>query len=101
MISKGTAADIWSAYSEIEKARKLMEDMEAEMEKGNDPNPHDAFGRRRNLTLGVPMGDNSSRLLDVQPKLAISVIRAHIAAKQSELEEANERARIELGEEDR
>lgn len=57
----------------------------------------DAFGRERQLQLGIPSGENGHRLLDVSPVLAESVIRAHIENKRAQLVEANERARIELG----
>src|SRR6185369_988934 len=80
---------------EIQKAEQLLKDM-AKQEKDYpyDPNLRDAFGRGRNLQLGIPSGENSHRLYDVHPKLAKSVIKAHIAEKQSELVQANERARI-------
>jgi hypothetical protein len=100
MISQETAAKIWYAYREIENARKLLDDMAAA---ANDyrhdkhsPRLRDAFGERRHLQLGIPIGDDAHRLFDVAPDLASSVIRAHIAAKQAELIEANEQARIEL-----
>lgn len=96
MITQQTAYDIWVAYDEIAKGQKLIADMEKELKDGNDPNPQDPFGRRRNLQLGVPCGDNAHRLFDVQPKLAIAVIRAHIAEKQAFLQLACERARAEL-----
>lgn len=67
------------------------------MKDGEDPNPRDAFGRLNNLQLGVPSGEGGHRLYDVAPKLALSVIRAHIAAKKAELASANEQARLELG----
>lgn len=56
----------------------------------------DAFGRARHLQLGIPSGDNGHRLFDVAPQLAESIIRAHIANKESELARANEQARVEL-----
>lgn len=102
MITQQTASDIWSAYREIECAEKLLADMEAERNKPfsecskHEPTLKDAFGRRRNLQLGIPSGETGHRLFDVQPQLAESVIRAHIAQKKSELAQANERARIEL-----
>ena len=96
IITQQTAYDIWIAYDEIAKGKKLIADMEKELKDGNDPNPRDAFGRRRNLQLGVPCGESGHRLLDVQPQLALAVIRAHIAEKQAFLELANERARAEL-----
>jgi hypothetical protein len=98
MITLETAARIWNCHREIQVGGKLLANMEKAIEEGEDPNPRDAFGRQRNLHLGVPSGENSSQLYDVAPKLALSVIRAHIAEKQRELVEANEQARLELGE---
>ena len=102
MITQATASAIWAAYREIESAEKLIADMNAEREKPfadrskYAPTLKDAFGQRRHLQLGVPSGDNCHRIFDVNPELAESVIRAHIAKKTVELVEANERARIEL-----
>lgn len=96
MITKETAARIWNCYREIENGSKLLSDMQQAQKDGTDPNPRDTWGRHRCLQLGVPSGENSHRLFDVQPKLAQSVIRAHIAEKERELAEANEQARIEL-----
>jgi hypothetical protein len=95
MITRQTATDIWCAYDEIQKAQKLIEDMEKVIKEYRDPNPRDAFGRPRNLSLGVPSGENSQRLFDVQPKLAISIMKAHIAEKEAVLVAANERAKVE------
>ena len=101
MITQKTAADIWSAYREIEAAEKLLKDMS---EAGNTwgapdkfaPTLKDAFGRVQNLQLGIPMGESGHRLYSVSPALAETCIRAHIANKRAELADANERARIEL-----
>ncbi len=100
LIQQETAAKIWQCYREIETAEKLLKDME-ELQKKYSRDPHaqylkDAFGHRRNLQLGIPMGENRHQLFDVSPRLAESVIRAHIAAKKAELIEVNEQARIEL-----
>ena len=100
MITQNTASDIWAAYREIEAAEKLLADMKAERSFGerdkHAPTLKDAFGRKRQLQLGIPSGENGHRIYDVAPELAESVIRAHIAKKRVELTEANERARIEL-----
>lgn len=101
MISQETAGQIWNCYREIEAGEKLLADMastKAERERGESKTKRlrDAFGRERGLTLGVPCGDDSHRILDVAPDLAVSVIRAHIANRQAELVEANEIARNEL-----
>lgn len=96
MIRKETAGDIWECYREIEVSEKLMSNMKEACQKGEDPNPVDPFGRRQCLQMGVPCGDSAQRLFKIEPKLALSVISAHIANKRKELVEANERARIEL-----
>lgn len=96
MITKSTAVKIWKCYDEIEKGRNLFAQMEEAIKEGKDPNPRDGFGRHRNLQLGVPMGEGCHRLFDVHTRLALSVIRAHIAEKEKELVESNEIARLEL-----
>lgn len=101
MISRETAADIWECYREIAAAEKLLTDIQSEREDNRfdrdfEPKLKDAFGRRRELQLGVPSGENSHRLFNVSAKLAESVIRAHIADKRAALVAANERARVEL-----
>ena len=102
MITQETAAAIWAAHREIEASKKLLSDMETERNKPFRDEPKtaatlkDAFGKLRQLQLGIPSGESGHRLFDVSPALGESVIKAHIAAKQSELVEANERARIEL-----
>ena len=102
MITQETCSAIWSAYREIEAGEKLLADMKAEREKpffeGDKfaPTLRDAFGRKKHLQMGIPSGENCHRIFDVNPELAESVIRAHIAKKKVELVEANERARMEL-----
>jgi len=102
MITKETAVNIWEAYREIEVANKLLSNMEEirESERIPDDAPtlKNVFGMREHFQLGIPTGENSTRLFGVKPKLAESVIRAHIAEKKAELASANERARIELDE---
>lgn len=104
MITQKTAENIWSCYREIEAGKKLLQDME-KVEKDNPRHKHeqhlkDAFGHKQELQLGIPMGDSGHRLYDVSPKLALSIIRAHMAEKGRELTEMNECARVELDEED-
>lgn len=101
MITPETCAAIYAAHREILAGEKLLADMKAERERADvdkyAATLRDSFGRVRQLSLGIPSGDNSHRLYDVSPVLAESVIRAHIENKRAELVEANERARIELG----
>lgn len=101
MITQETAALIWECYREIAAGEKLLADMEEQRREDRDeskyaPKLRDAFGRRRDLQLGIPSGESAHRLYNVSPVLAESVIRAHIANKQAELAAANEQARIEL-----
>ena len=101
MITQETCAAIYSAHREIIAGEKLLADMKIERERAQADKYaatlKDAFGRVRQLQLGIPSGENAHRLFDVSPVLAESVIRAHIENKRAELVEANERARIELG----
>jgi hypothetical protein len=102
MITQQTASSIWHAYREIAASEKLLSDMMEERAKpfhDDDkfaPTLKDAFGKKRQLQMGIPCGKDSHRIYDVNPELAESVIRAHIAKKKVELVEANERARLEL-----
>ena len=104
MISQETACNIYSAHREIEAGKKLIEDMlkareELEKNRGSEDATkllRDAFGRRQQLELGVPSGNNSHRIFGVAPELAGSVIRAHIAKKRAELVAHCEIARHEL-----
>ena len=100
MITQETAANIWHAYREIEVGEKLLADMKEIREREglnkHEPAIKDAFGRKRQLQLGIPSGDNSHRILDVAPVLAESIIRAHIEHKRAELVQYQEAARIEL-----
>lgn len=96
-LSMETATRIWNAHREITVGENLRDEMKKALETGEDPNPRDGFGRRRNLQIGVPSGDNAHRLFDVEPSLAIHIIDAHIASKQAELAKASIAARIELG----
>lgn len=107
MLTRETAQEVWCCYREIEAAQKLLEDMaeEEEREKAKigtryDPryrkNLRDAFGQKRSLQLGVPSGENGHRIFDVDPDLAQSVIRAHIAKVEARLVAANEKAALEI-----
>jgi hypothetical protein len=100
MITQKTAERIWVAYREIAAGEQLLADTKETREREDldefAPTLKDAFGNRQHFQLGVPSGTNGHRLFYVSPQLAEPVIRAHIAAKRSELAEANEQARIEI-----
>ena len=96
MITKQTAYDIWIAYDEIAKGEQLIKTLEEQRSNHEPMNLRDGFGRPRSFQLGIPSGESGHRLYDVQPMLALQVIRAHVATKQAELGVLNERAKAEL-----
>jgi hypothetical protein len=91
-----TAAAIWKAHREIDTATKMLGELRDKKKWGDDPNPLDAFGRRKPYTLGIPHGDNGHQLVDLSPELALHIIEAHISHKQTALVEACARAALEL-----
>lgn len=95
-LSQEAAARVWNAHREINVATKLRDEMATAIKDGEDPTPRDTFGRRANLTLGVPSGGGGERLYNVDPQLAIHILDGHIASKTKELVEASIAARIEL-----
>jgi hypothetical protein len=109
MITKVTSEAMLAAYREIEtceamlRAIELLKNMQTEPERmcadPKEPIPSESFGlfRVRQLQLGIPSGNNERLMFNVSPSLAEAVIRQHMGNKRSELVEANERARIELG----
>ena len=100
MITQETAIDIYNAYREIEAGKDLLVDIqkaedEYHMDK-HEPKLENAFGRRVHFEMGIPSGNNSHRIFRVRPMLAKSVIKAHIAEKEAELAEVQERAFLEM-----
>lgn len=97
MISQQTATDIAVLYKEIEAATNLLEDVKKTLDVNKDFDIRDAFGRRvRHVELGVPTGDNSRRIFQVPPELAILVIEAVIETNKAKIAVLNERAAIEI-----
>ena len=96
LISMAAAHRIWTAHREIEAGTKLLANIDDALQRGEDATPLDPFGRRRPYQLGAPMGDNTHKLLNVNPRLARHVIEAHIAEMRRELVEATLAARIEM-----
>jgi hypothetical protein len=101
IISIETAMRIYNAHREIEAANNLQKEIDeankwsTAREKG-EPVHKDAFGRKRHLTLGIPAGNDSHRLLRVPPAMTPYIIKAHIAEQRKELEQACLLAEMEL-----
>lgn len=97
-IGKNTAQDIAFAYREIETAENLLAEINKSLEKREDVDIRDAFGRRQNgLQLGVPTGPGSQRLFDVPWTLARPIIEAHIAKQRAIVEALSQKAANEIG----
>src|SRR5688572_25271788 len=96
MISKKTAAAIFNCYSEIEKCDKLTIDLKKELADSGELMLKNAFGDRCGLQLGVPCGENSHRLYDVPPELAVAIIGAHKEQQEKKLLELKAIATVEL-----
>lgn len=96
MITAETAIAIARAHREIEAANNLLEKVEEANNRCEEPDVRDAFGRVRGCQLGVPSGESSHRILDMSWSLAIPIIKAHIAEKQSVIAALSEKARHEL-----
>ena len=99
MITQETASRIWTCYREIEEGKKFLEELAERIKKAEDQTPLDPDGKlKTKCEFSLPLKDcGHYRLYGVNPKLSLSIVRAHIAEKERELVEANEQARIELG----
>ena len=96
-ITKETCYRIWMCYREIEVGKRLLEDIEKRLRDGDEPTPLNPQDSHSVYTFGIPNGKDSYRMLNVDPRLARSVIKAQIAEKEKELIIVTEEARIELG----
>ncbi|MGM0584251.1 MAG: hypothetical protein ACQEUZ_06340 [Pseudomonadota bacterium] len=100
-ITKQTAMDIAFAYREIEAAEELLSKIEETLDRREEPDVRDAFGRRQGgLQLGVPSGSSGHRLFDVPWNLARPIIEAHISRQRSLIAMLTEKARVEMDGED-
>ena len=93
MIQKETATDIALAYREIETSQKLLADIEKAQDTVKPVDIRDVFGRpTKTMEVGVPTGDSSRRIFQMDYKLAKPVIEAHIAQCKAKLSALNEKA---------
>lgn len=96
MISKKTAAEVYNCYYEIEKGKKLLNDLKESLIKTGEFKLKDSFGVQRGLQLGIPDSDSRTRLLDVPSELAIDIIERHIKSRQDKLKELEKLCIFEL-----
>lgn len=97
MITKETVEKIWSCYREIETCEELLKRLERKMTYDEGMLlPGDTLRNLKYCQLCVSLGETLDEVFDIHPKLARSVIQAHIAEKKQDLIEANEEARIDL-----
>ena len=97
MISQETATDIAVIYRDIEAGEKLLADVKAAIDKFDQVDIRDVFGRRAHrLELGIPSGANSMRILHVPYELAVPIIDATIASHRAKLKALDTKVRAEL-----
>lgn len=97
MLSEQTATDIAVIHRDIRAAEELLASVKRAIDKFNEVDIRDVFGRRRHvLELGIPSGDNSRRILNVPYELAIPVIEATIANHRAKLTALDTKVRAEL-----
>ena len=76
-VTKEQAYELIKLHQEIESAEKMLAVITPANASKEIPDFRDAFGRRRQLQLGVPSGENAHRIYDVPFDLAEVVVRAH------------------------
>lgn len=99
MITKETCVKIYNCYEQIENANELMANLaKIVKEDGEKQRPmlYNAFGERKGLQLGVPSGDSSHYLYDVNTDLGVKIIEAHKKQYEERLVELMAIAKIEL-----
>lgn len=99
MITKETVYEIGRVYREIEAGEKLLAQVDEELAKEKESIGFHGEIRStaRNCQLGWPMRDHDGyQLYNVEPKIARSVIVAHLADQKAKLEKLSEVARLEV-----
>ena len=83
-IPEQVAIDIAMAYREVRAAEELLQDVIDALERAEQVDTRDAFGRRSGgLQLGVPSGPSSHRLFNVPWSACKLVIEMHIASQKA------------------
>jgi hypothetical protein len=96
-ISEETARKIDIAYREVEVGEKLLSEINQALSQRMIPDIRDDFGRQSPcLQLGIPSGNNSHRLFNVEWSLSIPIIEAHVAKQRAIIAALSEKARTEI-----
>ncbi len=101
MLSQKTAAALYNCHQQIVNAEQLLQQTKESILKDEDRFSEykgliDAFGsQKRRLELGIPSGSSGSRLVNVDPDLAVIIIEAQIGKYKSQLGALNQIAALE------
>jgi hypothetical protein len=97
VVSIETAYAIWMAHQQIAAGQKLLDDIALAHEQDRDRRNPLSPQPSRGYQLGIPAHMNGHTLINVDPALAESCIKAHIERKRAELAEVSLRALVEMG----
>ena len=99
MISVDTATAIYKCHHEIEMVEKLTANQcehLKELDKSKS-NPTELFERKPStVTLGVPTGDSSHKILSVPIDVAEAILKKHAENLESELSDLEQSAILEM-----
>src|SRR5262249_2372342 len=100
MLSQKTAAALHNCHQQILNAENLVSEMRKSIERNNEVDLIDSFGRHRHsLQLGVPDG-SGHRIFNVDPDLAFIIIDAQVIKYKQQLIALNQLAKAECEQED-
>lgn len=96
MITKDIARLIHNAYTEIEQAGKMIEELKKSINDKGEFELKNHWGDSIGLELHIPLKSGGHRLERVPFKLALDVINNHVEEQKKELERLKEVARVQL-----
>jgi hypothetical protein len=93
MLTQKTAAALHNCHQQIMNAENLLAEMRKTLERNNEVDLIDAFGRHRHsLQLGVPSSKSSHTIFNVDPDLAMVIIDAQVMKYKAQLQALNKLA---------
>jgi len=99
MITKETCVKIWNCWQQIDNSETLLKNMAEKLIKDKEKTPptlHNAFGENVGLQLGIPSGNETYRLYNINLELSTKVIETHIEEQKRKLKELEAICKIEL-----